>query len=49
MRGVGAKTSKKLLESFGDPQAVYETSEEELLAIPGIGQKLAATTREHSH
>ncbi len=47
VRGVGAKTSKKLLERFASPRAVYDASEEELLTISCIGQKLAGAIREH--
>ena len=47
VRGVGAKTSKKLLEHYATPRAVYDASAEELLTISGIGQKLAGAIREH--
>lgn len=45
--GVGARTCKKLLESFRSPRTVYEASEEELREIPGIGKSIATVIRKH--
>ena len=41
MKGVGARSQRKLLEHFMTPRAVYEASEEELRKVPGIGNVLS--------
>ncbi len=39
--GLGPRKIKLLTEHFGDAEAVYKASEAELLAVEGIGPKLA--------
>jgi len=34
--GVGGVTTRKLLERFGDVESIYETSPEEIAAVPSI-------------
>lgn len=41
LKGIGPIIEKRLLEYFGSPKKIYEACEEELLAITGIGTKLA--------
>lgn len=41
VKGVGPATAKNLLTRFGEPQAIYEASSKELLAVPGIGPATA--------
>ncbi len=41
IKGIGPKLSKRLLDAFGDPKAIHEAAEKELLKVPGIGPKLA--------
>ncbi|MGD9126499.1 MAG: DNA-processing protein DprA [Planctomycetia bacterium] len=43
--GVGPKIRKSLLERFDTPAAVFAASEEELLSVPGVGNKLAREIR----
>lgn len=47
IKGVGYKTSKRLLEVFKGPQAVYEAAREELMEVPGVGPMLADAIRDH--
>ncbi|MBK5245098.1 MAG: DNA-protecting protein DprA [Eubacteriaceae bacterium] len=41
LRGIGPIAQKKLLEYFKTPNRIYESSEEELVTVPGIGSSLA--------
>ncbi len=41
INGLGAIKKKKLLELYKTPENIYELNKEELLEIPGIGEKLA--------
>lgn len=41
LRGIGHVTGKKLIKFFHSPQAVYQAKRDELLAVPGVGEKMA--------
>ena len=43
--GVGPQRAAALLANFGSPGAVLQASQEQLLAIPGVGAKIAAEIR----
>lgn len=45
LKGIGPITQKKLLQHFKTPTCIYESSEEELLSIAGIGPILAQSIR----
>lgn len=45
LKGIGPITQKKLLQHFKTPDCIYESSEEELLSIDGIGPILAQSIR----
>ena len=42
IKGVSVKTAKKLLNSKGSIKAVCESTKEELMKIPDIGEKTAS-------
>ncbi|HEY5556613.1 DNA-processing protein DprA [Acetobacterium sp.] len=46
LKGIGPITQKRLLQHFKTPDCIYESSEEELLSIAGIGPILAQSIRE---
>jgi ERCC4-related helicase/ERCC4-type nuclease len=41
IEGIGPKTSKKLLEEFGDPYAVFNADKDSLTNVEGVGQEAA--------
>ena len=42
--GIGPITAKNLLSAFkGNPCAIFEASERELITIPGVGKKIIST------
>lgn len=40
--GIGGVTARKLLERFGDVEAIFEASPEELIEIPRVTETMAA-------
>lgn len=47
IRHVGADAARRLADAFGSIEAIAHASEEELLAVEGIGPVIAAAAREH--
>ncbi|MBI5307954.1 MAG: DNA-protecting protein DprA [Planctomycetes bacterium] len=47
-KGIGARTYKTLVETFGSPEAIFNASRKDVEAIHGIGEKLAHTITEES-
>lgn len=43
--GIGSIRLKKLLEYFGQPENIFQASQEKLIAVSGIGENLAAKIR----
>ena len=44
--GIGPITAKNLLSAFkGNPCAVFEASERELITIPGVGKKIISSIK----
>ena len=43
LKGIGPVTQRKLLQYFGTPRRIFESSEEELRSIAGIGPIIAQT------
>lgn len=41
IKGLGPVMGQKLLSSFGDPMAIYNACEEELMSVKGIGKSIA--------
>jgi len=44
-KGIGDERKKKLLETFGSVARLRKASVEEIAAVPGFGEKLAAELR----
>ncbi len=44
--GIGATGAEKLLRHFGHPRAVFTATQEELVKVPGLGPKTAASIAE---
>jgi DNA ligase (NAD+) len=47
IRHVGADAARRLADAFGSVEAIAGATEEELLAVEGIGKVIAASLREH--
>ena len=47
-KGIGARTYKTLVETFGSPEAIFNASRKDVEAIHGIGEKLAHAITEES-
>ena len=46
IRHVGAEAARQLMNHFADLFALMGAAEEELLGVPGVGEKIAASIRE---
>lgn len=46
IKGIGTVLQKRLLDCFKEPEIIYNSSEEELLEVEGIGTSLAKNIRE---
>lgn len=47
-KGIGARTYKTLVETFGSPEAIFNASRKDVEAIQGIGEKLTHAITEES-
>jgi len=48
IKGIGKKLGEKLLQAFGNPLGVFLATDQEILAVPGIGESKLRSIRSYS-